>query len=82
MPSTVNVVRIAALYYPVIITELTGNISESKAAELLARNIEEYRELKSQITQSVMTMIGSLPSPLILLLEDLKAKQGGSTEKR
>jgi len=67
--SSVDLLRVAQLFYPVIITQMADEISEAKAAELLGMNIETYRETKAGIVAAIMGMIEALPSPLILLLE-------------
>lgn len=82
MASTMKLVQVAALYYPVIVTQLMGEISEAKAAELLGRKIEEYRDLKYEIRNAVLATIESLPSPLILLLDDMKALQKSSEKSQ
>lgn len=68
-------VRIAELFYPVIITQMADQISESKASELLGMPIERYREMRAQIVKSVTNLIESLPSLLISLLEGTKGPQ-------
>jgi hypothetical protein len=78
-PTTFNVARLADLYYLIIITQMAGEISEAKASELLGMGIEKYRDVKDGVVQSVLTLLESLPSPLILLLEGMKGLQGSST---
>lgn len=74
MVSTLSLMKVAELYYPIMLTQEIGKISESKACELLGMNAETYRETKYKIAKSVLTMLDQLPSPLTLLLESTKDK--------
>ena len=76
-----NVIKVAELYYPIMLTQTVGEISESKACELLGMNVEKYRETKEAVIKSVLALIHSLPSPLILLLDTIPDRQKSSTKK-
>lgn len=76
MISTLSIIKVAELFYPIMLTQEMGEISEAKACELLGMNIEKYRETKGQIAQGVLMMLDRLPSPLILLLETIPGKPG------
>ncbi len=69
-------VLLAELFYPIIVTQMAGEISEAKASELLGMNIERYREVKADIVEGVLAMLDKLPSPLTLLLESTKDRPG------
>jgi hypothetical protein len=64
--------KLGSLVYPILLTQQAGEISESKAAELLNMNIEDLRDVKHRAIQAVLQMVDSLPSPSILLLEGTK----------
>lgn len=74
MISTVGVVRAASLWYPIMLAQEHGEISESKGAELLGMNLQDYREYKQTAIQAVMRLVTELPSPLTSLVEALTAK--------
>lgn len=74
MASTVILSTVADLWYPVIVTQLAGEISEAKACELLGMNVNEYREIKTRITAAVLMLLDSLPSPLVLLMEQMEKR--------
>jgi hypothetical protein len=73
--TTLQLVKIGELFYPIILTQEKGEISEAKACELLGMRIEDYRDLKYRIVKSVLDLLDSLPSPLTSLLEGMKEKQ-------
>lgn len=68
------ITRAASYWYPTMLAEAAGKIGESKAAELLGMNIEEYRARKDSAINAVMTLIETLPSPLVSLLDIVKTK--------
>lgn len=72
--STLNVQRAASLWYPVMLTQEAGKISEAKAAELLSLNIIEYRSHKELVMMSVMRLVEVSTSPLRSVVEIIKAK--------
>jgi hypothetical protein len=78
--TSLQLVQIADLFYPVIVAQLMGEISEAKAAELVGKNIEDYRWLKTRIARSLMDFLQSLPSPLTSLLELIEDRQKSSTD--
>lgn len=73
--STVSVPHAASLWYPVMLAQQAGEISESKAAELLGMNIETYRDKKWTAIKAVMQLVNSLPSPLTSLLDIMRGQQ-------
>lgn len=72
--SSLELSRLGALVYPIMLAQEAGEVSESKAAELLGLDIVTYREKKQTAIAAIAKMVESLPSPLILLLEGTKAK--------
>lgn len=72
--STLNVVRAASLWYPIMLAQERGEISEARGAELLGMNMLEYREHKETAIQAVMRFISDLPSPLTSLVDALRVK--------
>lgn len=70
----------ARLVYPILLAVEAGEIGESKAAELLGKDIVSVREIRHQTIRAVMQLVESLPSPLILLLGGTKARQLSSTK--
>lgn len=77
--STLELMRLGQLVYPILLTLEAGEISESKAAELLGLPIERIRDVRWQAIQAVLSMVTQLPSPLNLLLESTLAKQKSLT---
>lgn len=76
--SSLELCKLGQLVYPIMLAQEAGEISESKAAELLGMDIITYRETKQRAIASIVQMLESLPSPLILLLEGTKAKPESS----
>lgn len=74
--TSLGITRAASFWYPTMLTQEAGEISESKAAELLGMNIEEYRMAKYNAIHSVMELINNLPSPLNSLLGIVDNKPG------
>ncbi len=77
--TTLDVQHAASFWYPVMVSQEHGSISQSKAAELLGLSQEEYVDRKLGAIEAVMAMIESLPSPLISLLDLIEARQSGQT---
>ena len=73
--TSLNMVRVSQLTYPILMTQMEGEISEAKAAELIGVDIVSLRVLKTQVVKSIMDLLESLPSPLTLLLEGMKEQQ-------
>lgn len=46
--TTLNITLASSYWYPTMLAQEAGEISESKAAKLLGTNIEEYRRVKWQ----------------------------------
>ena len=78
--NSVEICRMGALIYPIMLTQEAGEISEAKAAELIGVDIVTYREKKEQAVKAVLQMLDALPSPLNLLLEGTKGRLTSSTE--
>ena len=74
MISTVGVVRAASLWYPIMLAQERGEISESKGAELLGMNLLDYRDHKETAIHAVLRLVTELPSPLTSLVEALREK--------
>lgn len=66
--SSLDLCRAGALVYPVMLCEAEGEISESKAAELLGMRVEDYRGVKAKAVQAVLDFCVALPSPVLVLL--------------
>jgi hypothetical protein len=69
--STTDITHAASLWYPIMLTQERGEISEAKAAELLGLTIESYREKREQVIETVMQFVKTLPSGLTSLLDIL-----------
>jgi hypothetical protein len=67
--NTTNLLRGSSLWYPVMLAQERGELSESRAAELLALSINDYREQKHAAVQAVARLVTDLPSPLKSLAE-------------
>ena len=72
MISTLDVANAGRLWYPIMLAQEAGEISESKGAELLGLNLVDYREQKQLAIQAVRTLVEILPSPLASLLDILR----------
>ena len=72
MISTLDVANAGRLWYPVMLAQEAGEISESKGAELLGLNLVDYREQKQLAIQAVRTLVEILPSPLTSLVAVLR----------
>lgn len=72
--TSLGITRAASFWYPTMLTQEAGEISESKAAELLGMNIEEYREKKQNAIEAVICLINALPSPFVSIMEVIKNK--------
>lgn len=73
--TTSDLIKVAGLVYPILLAQEAGEISESKAAELLGKDIVSLREIKLQAIKAIVAMLEQLPSPLSLLLESMKGQQ-------
>lgn len=73
--TTLELFRLGQAVYPIMLAQQAGEISESKAVELLGMNHEKYREAKQQTIDAVLKMVTSLPSPLCLLLKGIRDQQ-------
>jgi hypothetical protein len=72
--STLLVTHAASLWYPIMLTQERGEISEAKAAELLGLAVEDYREKRERAIGIVMQLVNTLPSGLNSLLDVMKDK--------
>lgn len=72
--TTLNVQRAASFWYPVMLTQEAGKISEAKAAELLGLNLTAYRGHKELAIKAVMALAHISTSPLLSVVEIMKAK--------
>jgi hypothetical protein len=79
--SSVQLCRAAALVYPIMLAQQAGEISESKAAELLNLDIESCRSQKNAAVKAIVELVEQLPSPLTLLLNAMMGQQSLSTKK-
>ncbi len=67
--SSLGITRAASYWYPTMLAEAAGEISESKAAELLGMSIVEYRNRRYDAIQAVLQLIENLPSPLVSIIQ-------------
>src|SRR5574343_528263 len=70
--TSLGITRAASFWYPTMLTQESGEISESKAAELLGLNIEDYREKKYNAIKVVLYLIEHLPSPFVSIMEVIR----------
>ena len=70
--SSLGITRAASFWYPTMLAQECGEISESKAAELLGIGIEECRFAKHNAVKAVVHLIENLPTPLLSLFEVIK----------
>lgn len=64
----------ASLWYPIMLAQESGEISEAKAAELLGMNLIEYRTHKENAILVVIRLTKELKSPLCSLLDAIVAR--------
>ena len=72
--NSLDLCKLGAMVYPIMLAQEAGEISEAKGAELIGVDIVTYREQKSAAIKAIVQMLEQLPSPLILLLEGTKVK--------
>lgn len=90
--STLDVQRAASLWYPVMLAQASGELSEARAAELLGLNLSDYRNHKELAIKTVSLLANTLSSPLRSVVEPIQDRpesseaapepsgpQGGST---
>jgi len=65
----IGITRAASYWYPTMLAEAAGEIGESKAAELLGLNLEEYRQRRHDAIEAVKQLIENLPSPLVSIIQ-------------
>ena len=54
--TSLGITRAASYWYPTMLAQEAGEISESKAAELLGMGVVEYRNRKSEAISSSSSM--------------------------
>lgn len=74
MLKSLHVVHAASLWYPIMLAQERGEISESKAAEMLGMNIEDYREKREAAIGVVMQLVMTLPTGLTSLVDILRER--------
>lgn len=74
--TSLGITRAASFWYPTMLAQEAGELSESNAAELLGLNLEEYRLAKHNAIQAVVALINDLPSPFVSLIEVVKHEPG------
>ena len=67
-----HILRAGSLWYPIMLAQERGELSHSKAAELLGLNLEAYREQKEAAIEAIIALVNSLPSELTSLLAVLR----------
>ena len=70
--TSLGITRAASYWYPTMLAEANGDISESKAAELLGMVVVEYRNRKYDAIDAVLHLINTLPSPLVSIVQAIK----------
>lgn len=78
--SSLELCRVGAMVYPVMLAQEAGEVSESKAAEMLDLDIVTYREKKQTAIAAIVKLVETLPSPLTLLMESTKDRPVSSTK--
>lgn len=73
--NSLDLVKYGNLWYPIMLAEEFGEITESKAVELLGITIEEYRDKKWKALQAVRQFIKDLPSPLVSIIDAIKKEE-------
>jgi hypothetical protein len=71
MTTAFGLMQASSLFYPVMLTQESQEISESRAAELLGMSIEKYRDMKEQAIEAVMRLVRDIPSPLASVFDVL-----------
>ena len=74
--TSLGITRAASYWYPTMLAEAAGEISESKAAELLGLNLEEYRQRRHDAIEAVLNLIENLPSPLVSIIQVVDHQPG------
>ena len=64
--TSLGIIRAASYWYPTMLAEAAGEIGESKAAELLGLNIDEYRLRKYDAIEAVKDLTFEVPKGQIL----------------
>lgn len=72
--TSLGITRAASFWYPTMLAQAEGELSESRAAELLGLNLLEYRRAKFNAIQAVQQFIENLPSPLVSLMQVVREK--------
>lgn len=62
------VIKAGSIVVPFMLAQELGVMSESKACELLGCNIEEYREHKYKIIETVQKLLEDMPSDIRFIL--------------
>ena len=68
---SLTITRAASFWYPTMLAQEAGQISESKAAELLGLSIVGYRTRKRDAIRAVMNLVDTLPSPISSIAQAL-----------
>lgn len=72
--ATTRILQAASLWYPVMLADERGHLSEAKGAELLGVSIENYRNAKENAIAAVLRLVNELPSPLTSVVDILREK--------
>lgn len=70
--TSLGITRAASFWYPTMLAQEAGEISESKAAELLGLGLIEYRTAKFAAIAAVLQLINDLPSPFVAIMDVVK----------
>lgn len=72
--TSLGITRAASFWYPTMLAQEAGELSESRAAELLGLGLLEYRRAKSNAIQAVAQLLENLPSPLVSLMQVVRER--------
>lgn len=72
--ATTRILQAASLWYPVMLADERGHLSEAKGAELLGVPIDDYRKAKENAIAVVLRLVSELQSPLTSVVDILREK--------
>ena len=69
MIHSLDVVRAGSCWYPVMLAQERGAMSEAKAAQLLGMDLKSYQDHRENTIQAVIRLASELTFPLASILE-------------
>jgi hypothetical protein len=73
--STLRLSKLSTLWFPIMLAEQAGEITEMAAVQLLGLKVTQYRKEKRKAINVVSKLATLSTSPLSLLLESMKDRQ-------